>query len=73
MTEEEECRFALVLKECERLRAVKAQEGGTCLIAQSGRMRRGFLETTHDAALLTRQHHKSANERRGVRNRGEEP
>ena len=37
MTEEELARFALVLKECERLRAMIAQEGETCLIAQSGR------------------------------------
>jgi hypothetical protein len=39
MTEEELARFALVLKECERLRALIAQEEETCLIAQSGRTR----------------------------------
>jgi len=62
MTEEELARFALVLKECERLRTMIAQEGETCLIAQSGRTRGGFLDFAHDAALATSHHHNSANE-----------
>lgn len=40
MTEEERARFALMLKECERLRAMIAQEGEACLIAQSCRTRK---------------------------------
>ena len=39
MTEEELARFALVLEECERLRAMIAHEAKTCLIEQSGRTR----------------------------------
>ena len=59
---EEFSRFAQVLNECKRLRAMIEQEGGTCLIAQSGRTRGGFLDIAHDAALATSQHHNSANE-----------
>ena len=39
MTEEELARFALVLEECERIRAMIAEEGETYPIAQSGRTR----------------------------------
>jgi len=63
MTEEELAMYALVLKECERIRACEDSTARKNMPHRAGRpYARGLLDTAHDAALARSQHHKSANE-----------